>query len=151
MYTVALRELHAGFSLTLAQVVPNSCCHGTRPATQHDADLLVRCPSPVALSPPLSCATWWLLRPSQPVQPRHKTSVALKVFHRYIFVCNSYICSASLSAAFPYPVAIVERHTFCYPWIPSFKVVMSPLSNQGLRPWFDGGAQNDSPVHDRMC
>lgn len=95
LYTFALRTLHAGYSLMSAPVVPNSCCHGTRLATQHDADLLVRCPSPVALSPPLSCATWWLLRPSQPVQPRHEISVALKVFHRYVFVCNSYICSAS--------------------------------------------------------
>jgi hypothetical protein len=97
LYTFALRKLHAGYSLTLPQVVPNSCCHGTRPATQHDADLLVRCPSPVALSPPLSCATWWLLRPSQPVSTQTRDKRCIKsVSPLYtIFVCNSYICSAS--------------------------------------------------------
>ena len=182
LYTVALRELHVGFSLTLAQVVPNSCCHGTSPATQHDADLLVRCPSPIALSPSLSCATWWLLRPSQPVQPRQKISVALKVFHCfiythththththiyiykiyiyiyiYVYICNSYICSASYTKNARRCRQL--SHILLLQWTGTLSathgyqatVETSPGSNRGLRPWFDGGAQNDGPVHDRMC
>ena len=112
---IALRELHVGFSLTLAQVVPHSCCHGTRPATQHDADLLVRCPSPFHRSyPALRGGFSDLTTGSTQTQDKRciKCSTVIYLPVIVIFVL--------LRTVFPYAVAKVDRHTFCYPWIPSY-------------------------------